>query len=234
MLCLSCSSLCFGLCLLSGSVSRPCLLCPCFMLIILISRPCFGFSFLLGMILVGTSVVVVVIVIVVVDSVACLAPTFLCLCVLREKVACSTLIVMMDRLSPVPHTLAFAACTYIRRWFPFLWAHTIITIVTSPPITPSSLCCVCVVSFSRTPSPFATSFPFIGVCFYFVPYICVRVRSPAPPPASQLVAIARAANNGIDVADTVMAIPGWYTDAMRNAMIVSVVLCVDRRATARC
>ena len=36
----------------------------------------------------------------------------------------------------------------------------------------------------------------------------------------QLCAIAKAANNGIDVADTVMAIPGWYTDSMRNAMMV--------------
>ncbi|CAM9292853.1 unnamed protein product [Ectocarpus sp. 12 AP-2014] len=36
---------------------------------------------------------------------------------------------------------------------------------------------------------------------------------------TKLIAIAKAANNGIDVADTVMAIPGWYTDAMRNAMM---------------
>ncbi|CAM9352873.1 unnamed protein product [Pylaiella littoralis] len=35
---------------------------------------------------------------------------------------------------------------------------------------------------------------------------------------TKLVAVARAANSGIDVADTVIAIPGWYTDAMRNAM----------------
>lgn len=37
----------------------------------------------------------------------------------------------------------------------------------------------------------------------------------------QLIAIAKAANNGIDVADTVLAIPGWYTDAMRSSMLVS-------------
>lgn len=36
---------------------------------------------------------------------------------------------------------------------------------------------------------------------------------------TKLFAIAKAANNGIDVADTVMAIPGWYTDSMRNAMM---------------
>ncbi|CAM9772641.1 unnamed protein product [Scytosiphon promiscuus] len=36
---------------------------------------------------------------------------------------------------------------------------------------------------------------------------------------TKVVSIARAANNGIDVADTVIAIPGWYTDAMRNAMM---------------
>lgn len=65
-----------------------------------------------------------------------------------------------------------------------------------------------------------------------IPFLCLCVRLPGcilltntPVPVSvcpQLVAIAKAANNGIDVADTVIAIPGWYTDSMRSAMLVSV------------
>ncbi|CAN0193287.1 unnamed protein product, partial [Discosporangium mesarthrocarpum] len=35
----------------------------------------------------------------------------------------------------------------------------------------------------------------------------------------KLAAIAKSSNSDIDVADVVLAIPGWYTDAMRRAMV---------------
>ncbi|CAM9320236.1 unnamed protein product [Ascophyllum nodosum] len=36
---------------------------------------------------------------------------------------------------------------------------------------------------------------------------------------TKLLSITKSANNGIDVADTVLGIPGWYTDPMRSAMM---------------
>ena len=40
---------------------------------------------------------------------------------------------------------------------------------------------------------------------------------------TKVMDIARAANADLAVVEAVLGIPGWYTDAMRRAMLVSVV-----------